>query len=104
VKKKIQKPPLSVAFGNSWDTFFIVLADGSLEVSRSSIPAGLERKLSEREDRPDLVCVTLEFDGEGLVHERRQGQMWWGGISDELDENIRELLTTGQFLEFPGFW
>jgi hypothetical protein len=93
--KKINKPPLSVAFGNTWDTFFIVLSDGSWRCQGRGIPAGLERKLSEREDRPDLVCVTLGPDGEGWFMKAENGQMWWGGISDELDENIRA--TTTQF-------
>jgi hypothetical protein len=101
--KKIQKPPLSVAFGNSWDTFFIVLSDGSWRFQGRGIPAGLERKLSEREDRPDLVCVTLGPDGESWFMKAENGQMWWGGISDELDENIQELLTTGNFLNFLDF-
>lgn len=101
--KKIKKPPLSVAFGNTWDTFFIVLGDGSWTFQGRGIPAGLERKLSEREDRPDLVCVTLGPDGEAWFMKAENGQMWWGGISDELDENIQELLTTGNFLNFLDF-
>jgi hypothetical protein len=101
--KQMTKPPLSVAFGNTWDTFFIVLSDGSWRFQGRGIPAGLERKLSEREDRPDLVCVTLGPDGEGWFMKAENGQMWWGGISDELDENIRELLRTGNFLNFLDF-
>ena len=101
--KKINKPPLSVAFGNTWDTFFIVLSDGSWRFQGRGIPAGLERKLAERKDRPDLVCVTLGPDGEGWFMKAENGQMWWGGISDELDENIQELLSTGNFLNFLDF-
>jgi hypothetical protein len=101
--KKIKKPPLSVAFGSTWDTFFIVLHDGSWKFQGRGIPAGLERKLSEREDRPDLVCVTLGPDGESWFMKAENGRMWWGGISDELDENIQELLTTGNFLNFLDF-
>jgi hypothetical protein len=101
--KKIKEPPLSVAFGSSWDTFFIVLNDGSWKFQGKGIPAGLERKLSEREDRPDLVCVTLGPDGEAWFMKAENGRMWWGGISDELDENIQELLTKGNFLNFLDF-
>jgi hypothetical protein len=101
--KKMKNPPLSVAFGNTWDTFFIVLSDGSWRFQGRGIPAGLERKLSEREDCPDLVCVTLGPDGDAWFMKAENGQMWWGGISDELDENIQELLTTGNFLNFLDF-
>jgi hypothetical protein len=100
--KKLEKAPRSVAFGSTWETFFIVLADGSWTFQGRGIPAGLERKLLDREDSPDLSAVTLGPDGEAWFMKAENGRMWWGGVTDELDDNIQELLTHGclNYLDF----
>lgn len=101
--KKLSKPPLSLAFGSTWDTFFLVLHNGSFKYQGRGIPAGLERKLSERGDRSDLLCVTLGPDGESWFLKAQNGRMYWGGTCDELDDNIQELLSRGNCLNFLDF-
>lgn len=77
--RKLTKPPLSVSFGNSWDSFFIVFHDGSWKFQGRTIPDELEEKLAAREDRPDLICCHLGPSGEWFL-KARNGRCWWGGI------------------------
>ena len=100
--RKARKTPASVAFGTSYDTFFVVFEDGSWIYQGKGIPEELEEKLSAREDRPDLRCVNLGPSGEWFMR-ARNGRLWWGGISDEMDESITALLDNGHFLNFLDF-
>ena len=100
--KKLRKAPRSVAFGGAWDTWFIVFHDGSWKCQGRSIPDELEEKLAERGDRPDLVCVNLGPHGEWFL-KARNGRLWWGGISDEADSAICELLDAGHDLNIIDF-
>lgn len=100
--KKVEASPLSVAFGSSWDTFFIVYHDGSWKCQGREIPEELEEKLADRGDRPDLSCVNLGPNGEWFLR-ARNGRLWWGGISHELDTAIQELLAAGNYLNFLNF-
>jgi hypothetical protein len=85
------RPPLSISFGSTFNTFFIVLNDGSWKF-QGRIPAGLKEKLEERQFRGDLVTVSLGADGEAWFMKARNGRMWWGGLSDDLDEQVQALL------------
>jgi hypothetical protein len=94
--------PQSVAFGSTYDTFFVVFGDGSWLCEGKGIPDALEDKLADRADRADLVCVTLGPKGEWFLR-AENGRMWWGGISSELDQLIQDLLESGNYLSFIDF-
>lgn len=100
--RKLTKPPMSVSFGQSWDTFFVVFSDGSWKLAGRTIPDDLEEKLAAREDRPDLVCCHLGPSGEWFL-KTRSGRMWWGGISDEADAAIIDLLDSGHEINVLDF-
>jgi hypothetical protein len=102
ILKGLPQAPRSVAFGNSYDTFFVVFADGSWKFHGRSIPTALADKLEERRDKADLVCVNLGPHGEWFVR-AENGRMWWGGISEDLDAVTQEILQAGNFLHFIDF-
>ena len=92
----------SVAFGGKLDTYFIVFEDGSWEYEGSDIPDGLEEILEDREDRDDLVCVTLGPNDEWFL-KAKNGKMWWGGVSNELDDVFDEMAEGKKKLNFVDF-
>jgi hypothetical protein len=94
--------PRSVAFGSSYDTFFVVFHDGSWQYQGRGIPESLEEKLAARDDRADLVAVNLGPSGEWFL-KARNGRMWWSGISPELDQVIASILNAGNYLHLLGF-
>jgi hypothetical protein len=94
--------PRSVAFGSSYDTFFVVFHDGSWQYQGRGIPESLEEKLASRDDRADLALVNLGPGGEWFL-KARNGRMWWSGISHELDKVIADILGAGHFLHFLDF-
>lgn len=109
--------PRSVAFGASYDTFFVVFADGSWKCHGKSIPQALTDKLEERRQAStaaltantlktrngnDLVCVNLGPNGEWFLRVEN-GRMWWGGISEDLDAVTQDILQGGNFLHFIDF-
>ena len=100
--KQSDELPASVAFGISFDTYFVVFRDGSWSCRGKDIPKALQDKLDAREDRPDLVCVNLGPSGEWFLR-ARNGRLWWGGTSDEMDDSIQQLLDSGHYLNFLDF-
>lgn len=100
--RKAKYPPASVAFGTTYDTFFVVFKNGSWKYEGRGIPADLESKLEDRDDRADLRCVNLGPAGEWFLR-ARNGRMWWGGISEEMDQSIQALLDDGHCLSFLDF-
>jgi len=94
--------PRSVAFGSSYDTFFVVFSDGSWQYQGRGIPESLEEKLASRDDRADLVTVNLGPSGEWFL-KAKNGRMWWSGITDELDRVIGNILKANHFLHFLDF-
>lgn len=90
----MHKTVASVAFGKKKYTFFVVFTDGSWEY-HGDIPEGLEEKLTDRGDMADLICVTLGPSGEWFL-KARNGRMWWGDVSEELDELMDELKEEGR--------
>lgn len=102
VLKQQKKAPRSVAFGSTYDTFFMVFDDGSWEYQGRGIPKELQEKLTDRAGRPDVVCVTLGPKGEWFLR-ARNGRMWWGGISHDLDDSIQSLLDDDHYLNFLDF-
>mmetsp|Transcript_19199 Transcript_19199/g.27770 ORF Transcript_19199/g.27770 Transcript_19199/m.27770 type:complete len:330 (+) Transcript_19199:3-992(+) len=82
----------SVAFGKLWDTFFVVFSDGSWEYHGKGLPRGLVRLVVEDRRRlSDLATVTLGPRGEWFVV-AKNGRSWWGGLSDDLDNVISDVL------------
>ena len=100
--KRSRKQPRSVAFGSTYDTFFIVYDDGSWEYQGRGIPQELEDKLKDRSDRADLVCVTLGPRGEWFLR-AQNGRMWWGGVGQALDELVHNLLESERYLNYLDF-
>jgi len=86
--------PRSVAFGATYDTFFVVFHDGSWEYQGRSIPKSLEKKLAERDDRADLVICNLGPNGEWFI-KAENGKMWWSGITPELDLVLKRITKNG---------
>ena len=86
--------PRSVAFGATYDTFFVVFNDGSWEYQGRSVPKSLEKKLRERDDAADLVICNLGPNGEWFL-KAENGKMWWSGITPELDTVLKKITKTG---------
>jgi hypothetical protein len=86
--------PRSVAFGATYDTFFVVFNDGSWEYQGRAIPKSLEKKLRERDDADDLVLCNLGPNGEWFL-KAENGKMWWSGISPELDTVLKKITKKG---------
>lgn len=86
--------PRSVAFGATYDTFFVVFNDGSWEYQGRSIPKSLEKKLRERDNAADIVICNLGPNGEWFL-KAESGKMWWSGITPELDMVLKKITKTG---------
>jgi hypothetical protein len=99
---KEKKTPRSVAFGGSYDTFFVVFNDGSWQYQGRGIPESLEEKLEERDCRDDLVAVNLGPEGEWFL-KAKNGRIWWSGVSDSLDKEISHILNSGRYLHTVDF-
>lgn len=97
-------PPLprSVAFGSTYDTFFIVFHDGSWEYQGRGIPDSLKQKLRDRDNRDDLVLVNLGPLDEWFI-KARNGRMWWNGGSNDLEEAITDILEDGKYIHTIDF-
>lgn len=98
--KNCRSTPRSVAFGDTYNSYFVVFEDGTWECN--DIPEELNDKLADRLDHPDLVCVTMGPSGAWFLR-AASGKMWWGGISEELDYMIQNLLETDRYLNFIDF-
>ena len=70
----------TVAFGEDWDSYFIVYTDGGW--SYNNIPSGLDDLIERRRRKGDLDCVSLGPDGEYFIS-AKNGKMWWGGMTQE---------------------
>mmetsp|Transcript_6832 Transcript_6832/g.19780 ORF Transcript_6832/g.19780 Transcript_6832/m.19780 type:complete len:723 (-) Transcript_6832:930-3098(-) len=86
--------PRSVAFGATYDTFFVVFHDGSWQYQGRSIPKSLEDKLKDRDDADDLVVCNLGPNGEWFM-KAENGKMWWSGITPELDAVLKKITARG---------
>lgn len=100
--KKLTAPPRSVAFGSSYDTFFIVFHDGSWKYQGKGIPDELEDKLEAHREKTCLACVNLGPAREWFLRSQA-GRVGWGGVSDEMNEAIEDLLEDGHSLNFLDF-
>jgi hypothetical protein len=76
LNKETSRKVKTVAFGDDWDSFFVVFADGwwcSL-----NIPHELQKLMDSRKQRADLDCVSLGPSGEYFL-QAKNGRAWWGG-------------------------
>ena len=88
----------SVAFGEHWDSHFIVYDDGYWQYQ--NIPAGLSNILDERgRDKVDLDCVSLGPDGEYYMS-AKNGKAWWGGTTNENIASIDKVRDRVKFIDF----
>jgi len=86
----------SVAFGEKWDSFFIVDEDG--DYSYCGINKHLHCKLEER-GLTDLRCVSLGSGGEYYLS-TRDGESWWGALGDKLFDKVQARRKEIQFTDF----
>uniref|UniRef100_A0A7S3JY89 PARP catalytic domain-containing protein n=1 Tax=Aureoumbra lagunensis TaxID=44058 RepID=A0A7S3JY89_9STRA len=98
IKKTSTKVISSFAFGETYETYFIVFTDGWWRYD-GDIPEGLVDLIVERNRRADLKQVTLGPDGEWFL-EARNGRKWWGGVSDHCAKRIRRIRNRITFLDF----
>lgn len=80
----------TITFGKHYDDFFIVYEDGSWEY-KGDIPSDLSDLLTDRNHAADLLRVALGPNEEYFC-KARNGRMWWGGVSDDIDEAIDDLV------------
>eukprot|EP00961_Rhodomonas_salina_P022235 299241-Rhodomonas_salina.1 len=79
--------PCSVAFGNSWESYFLVFEDGDWEYN--NVPDDLDSLIEGEvaEDGLDIEHVSLGPNGEWYLV-ASDGRAWWNGLSDRMDEDI----------------
>lgn len=97
--KKLTQPPRSVSFGNAYDTFFLVLHDGTCKYQGRGIPEDLVRRIG---NETQLATVNLGPHHEWFVR-FQDGTMEYGGGTRELHANIQELLNDGRLVNFLDF-
>ena len=66
----------SVAFGEDWDSYFVVFTDGWW--GYSDVPQSLTDTIQKRDKRADLDFVSLGPSGEWFLS-AKNGRMWWIG-------------------------
>lgn len=84
----------TLAFGKEFNDYFIVYENGSW-VYDGEIPQDLVDLLRDRQHAADLVCVYLGPNDEYFC-KARNGRMWWGGVSDELNGIIDDLVNENE--------
>ena len=81
----------SVAFGEDYDTFFVVWNDGG--AAWSHIPSGLQKLIESRKKKADMVSVSLGPHGEYFLR-AENGKYWWQGPSGNdgalLDKELKK--------------
>ena len=91
----------SVAFGEDYDTYFIVYKNG-FWVGSGDIPSGLWDIISRRNRKGDLKCVSLGSNGQWFL-EANNGRAWWGGLSTKTLRKIAKVKARIKFLDFGTF-
>lgn len=96
--QKTKRSIQSVAFGASFDSYFIVYTDGGR--SYVDVPAGLSEQIEKRQGRGDLKCVSLGPDGEWYLSVKNS-RAWWSGSQVFIDD-LRDYKDTYniQFVDF----
>ena len=76
----------TVAFGEDWDTWFVVFNDGCWDWN-GDIPDGLLDRLATWNHLDDLTFVSLGPSGEWFVS-AQNGKAWWGGMDDNQLDHV----------------
>jgi hypothetical protein len=100
--KQCLQPPRSVAFANTWDSYCIVYFNGEYKYFGRSVPEGLKQQLQDRPEKDDLVCINLGPSGEWFA-KAVNGRMWWGGVHQDTDKAIMDLMDDGHVLHTLDF-
>lgn len=87
----------TVAFGGSYDSYFVVFDDGFWQCS--TIPSGLTDLLGRRNNRGDLKCVSLGPRGEYFLA-AKNGRAWWNGLTSEGMKRVASIKDRVQFMDF----
>ena len=87
----------SVAFGQYWDSYFVVFDDGSSIYK--NIPNELIDLLRRRLNRDDLTCVSLGPKGEYFLSARNT-KTWYGGL---IEYNVNCIKESGNGISFMDF-
>lgn len=97
LNKKGKGQVASVAFGEDWNSYFVVFANGGYE--GCDVPGALQDLLNRRGKRGDLDCVSLGPDGEYYL-KAKNGRTWWGGMTDERMKQVGKHRGRITFLDF----
>ena len=93
----------SVAFGEYWDSYFIVHTDGFW--GYSNVPLALSNLMDKRKCKSDLDCVSLGPEGEYFIS-AKNGRAWWGGMRSDAMTQIGKQANNITFVDFGdnGTW
>mmetsp|Transcript_14142 Transcript_14142/g.21220 ORF Transcript_14142/g.21220 Transcript_14142/m.21220 type:complete len:357 (-) Transcript_14142:75-1145(-) len=97
----LKKPVRCVAFGRATNDIVVVYEDGSWK-HFGNIPNGLNTLLTENGRASNIDCITMGANGEYFVKDK-EGQMWWGGVSEVIDEIFNDMEEKGRDLQFVDF-
>ena len=90
-------PVKSVAFGQTWESYFIVYEDGGYIYC--DVPEELVEIIESRQRKTDLVSVSLGPEGEYYL-KVRNGRAWWGGMASSALADIDHVKDLVTFLQF----
>lgn len=98
----LKKPVRCIAFGRTVNDYMVVYEDGTWKYS-GSIPRDLEDLLySNNGEAIGVSSITLGAHGEYFAKDDR-GNMWWGGLSDVVQEVLDEVIEDGNEIDFMDF-
>lgn len=87
----------TVAFGESFDSYFVVFEDGYWQYS--GIPSALSDLLERRKRLSDLKCVSLGPNGEYFIS-AKNGRAWWGGLPNNAFKTASSIKGRIKFMDF----
>ena len=89
----------TVAFGEDWDSYFVVFDDGWW--SCNNVAQGLLDLIKTRRNAPDLSAVSLGPTGEWFL-QAQNGRTWWGACAHVVDETD-DIQNQGGDIKFIDF-
>lgn len=90
----------SVAFGEYWDSYFVVYTDGWWKCK--NVPTALSKLIESRRSRTDLECVSLGPNGEYFLS-AKNGRFWCGGLTNSNTNSIKQVEGTIEFMDFGDY-